>query len=100
MRYIIVMILLFSGMVVATAEATGVLERESLRGVSGIFVVVEELPNGKRSGLSAGAIRTAVERILRDHGIQVLTDQEDRPGLSAAILEMTATPVKSRNLAA
>lgn len=101
MRYSIVIILLFSGMVVTTAEATGVLGRESLRGLSGIFVVAEELgPNGKTSGLSAGTIRTAVERILRDNGIQVLTRQEGRTGLSAAILEITATPVKSRNRSA
>lgn len=101
MRYIIVMLLLLSGIVVATAEATGVLERESLRGLSGIFVVVQELgQNGKTSGLSGGTIRTAVERILRDNGIQVFSGQEGRTGLSAAILEITATPVKSRNLSA
>lgn len=99
MRYVVVIILLFSGLVVETAEATGVLERESLRGLSGVFVVVEELgPDSKRSGLSVEVIRIVVERILRASGIQVLTDEEGRTGLSAAILEINATPVKSEKV--
>jgi hypothetical protein len=99
MRYMVVMILLVGGLVVETAEATGVLERESLRGLSGVFVVVEELgPDGKRSGLSVETIRTAVERILRASGVQVLIDEEGRTGLSAAVLEINATPVKSEKV--
>ncbi len=99
MRYVFVMILILNGLVAESAEATANVERESLRGLSGVFVVVEELgPDGKRSGLSVEAIRTVVERILRASGIQVLTDEEGRTGLSAAILEINATPVKSEKV--
>lgn len=45
-------------------------------------MVVEALgPDGKRSGLSVESIRTAIERILRASGIQVLIDGEGRTAL-------------------
>lgn len=100
MRYVVVMVLLCSGLMVETADATGVLERESLRGLSGVFVVIDQLgPEGTRSGLSVETIRTAVERILRASGIQVLTEKEGPTGLSAAMFAITATPVKSAYVA-
>src|SRR6185503_215890 len=52
-------------------------ERESLRGLSGLGVVIGEInPDAQADGLSQEAIRTAVELILRSSGIQVLTQPE------------------------
>ena len=59
-------------------------QRESLRGLQGIEVVVEELrPDAQGDGLSQEAIRAAVELILRSKGIRVLTQ-----------LERSATPAQ------
>jgi len=99
MRHVLVMILSLSGLLAGSADASGVLERESLRGLAGVVVVVEDIgPDVKKDGLSVEAIRTAAELILRSSGIRVLTEDDNRPGLSAAILEINATPVKSRAL--
>ena len=57
MRYILALILLCSGLLVETADSAGVHERESLRGLSGVFVVVDELdPEGTKRGLSVESI--------------------------------------------
>ncbi len=52
-------------------------QRESLRGLQGAEVVIEDMkPDAQADGLSREAIRAAVELILRSHGIQILTRSE------------------------
>jgi hypothetical protein len=76
MRYVLqlmVVVLVWGNMEVVQALDTG--SRESLRGISGIGVIVEEIsPDASADGLSQDAIRTAAELILRSKGIRVLTN--------------------------
>ena len=52
-------------------------QRESLRGLPGVEVVVEEVKSDAQvDGLSQESIRAAVELILRSKGIRVLTQSE------------------------
>ena len=52
-------------------------EAESLRGLSGVNVLVENLSDSaKRAGLEKNSIQTDVELKLRLAGIKVLTDEE------------------------
>jgi hypothetical protein len=50
--------------------------RESLRGLTGVGVVVEDVsPDAPADGLSQDAIRAAVEQTLRSKGIRILTER-------------------------
>ena len=52
-------------------------QRESLRGLQGVEVVVEDLnPSAQVEGLSQETIRAAVELILRSKGIRILSHSE------------------------
>ena len=85
MRYVlqlIVVALVWGNMEMVQALDSG--SRESLRGISGIGVIVEEIsPDASADGLSQDAIRTAAELILRSKGIRVLTNI-DRTRLGSA----------------
>jgi hypothetical protein len=80
MRYVlqlIVVALVWGNIEVVQALDSG--SRDSLRGISGLGVVVEDIsPDASADGLSQDAIRTAVERILRSKGVQVLTNNVER----------------------
>lgn len=78
MRYVVTAILIaltcfeLSQVHAATPE-----QRESLRGLQGVEVVIEEIKSDAQvDGLSEEAIRAAVELILRSKGIRVLTQSE------------------------
>lgn len=85
MRYVlqlIVVALVWGNMEVVQALDTG--SRASLRGISEVAVIVEEIsPDASADGLSQDAIRTAAELILRSKGILVLTNI-DRTRLGSA----------------
>lgn len=50
--------------------------RESLRGIFGLGLIIEDVsPDAAADGLSQDAIRTAVEQILRSKGIRLLTER-------------------------
>ena len=50
--------------------------RESLRGIFGLGLVIEDVsPDAAADGLSQDAIRTAVEQTLRSKGIRLLTER-------------------------
>jgi len=85
MRYVVqlmVVALVWGNMEVVQALDSG--SGESLRGISGIGVIVEEISSdASADGLSQDAIRTAAELILRSKGIRVLTNI-DRTRLGSA----------------
>ena len=71
------------------------LETASLKGMSAIFVLVENLPEGaKVLGLSAETIQTDVELKLRLAGIRVVTQQEGfmLRGAPYAYIQINLTP--------
>lgn len=78
MQYVlqlIVAVLIWGSMDVAHALDAG--SRESLKGISGLAVIVEDIsPDASTDGLSQDAIRTAVEQTLRSKGIRVLPNIE------------------------
>ena len=86
MRYVVMAIVMgLTCLNLSTAQAeTTPSQRESLRELSGLVVVIEKIsPDAQADGLSEEAIRTAVELILRSSGIRVLTLSE-RPMTPAA----------------
>ena len=61
----------------ATSQGDDKYSRESLRGLKGVEVVVENLnPDAERDGLYKTSIQTDVELRLRQAGIKVLTQTE------------------------
>lgn len=96
MRLLFMIGLLVHGLPAGFVEAASHFERESLRGLTEVFVMVDVSTSGpERDGASEQAIRTAVEAILRSSGIRVLTRDEGRTGLPAAILNINADAVQS-----
>jgi hypothetical protein len=62
-------------------------QRESLRGLQGVEVVVEDIkPDAQMDGLSQESIRATVELILRSKGIRVLTQAERSETVSKPLL--------------
>jgi hypothetical protein len=78
MRYVLsAIIMVLTCLTLSTAQAAGSDERESLVGLPGVLVVIEEInPEAQTDGLSVEAIQTAVELIFRSSGIPVLTPSE------------------------
>ena len=77
MRYAVMAILMTLTCFDLSLAQTRDQQRESLRGLQGVEVVIEDMrPDAQADGLSQGAIRAAVELILRSNGIQVLTRSE------------------------
>jgi hypothetical protein len=59
----------------STAQARAPYERESLRGLPGVVVVIETItPEAQADGLSEEAIQAAVELILQSSGIRILIE--------------------------
>jgi hypothetical protein len=96
MRYLLqlmVVALVLANLEIVHALDTG--SRDSLRGISGLGVVVEDIgPDASADGLSQDAIRTAVERILRSQGIRVLTNMEKTRSGSAPYLYINVNTLK------
>lgn len=78
MRYVVMAILMaLIGLDLSLAEAATPEQRESLRGLPGVEVVIEGIKSDAQAdGLSQEALRAAVELILRSRGIRVLTPSE------------------------
>jgi len=96
MQYIlqlIVVTLVWGNMNVVQALDAG--SRESLRGIPGLRVVVEDIsPDASAGGLSEDAIRTASERTLHSKGIRVLTNTERTRSGSAPYLYINVNTLK------
>ena len=77
MRYILMAMLIVLTCFDLSMAQTRDQQRESLRGLQGVEVVIEGIrPDAQSDGLSQEAIRAAVELILRSNGIRVLTQSE------------------------
>jgi len=80
------------------AQAAYADQRESLRGLAGVGLVIEDInADAKADGLSVEAIRTAVELILRSSGIRILTQAEVSNTTSGAYLYVQAATYKIRS---
>jgi hypothetical protein len=74
-------------------------ERQTLIGLTGVRVVVEEIrPDAARDGLLKTALQTAVEFKLRLAGIRVLTDIEwsQRPGTPVLYVNVQTTKMTDK----
>jgi len=77
MRSAVMAILMTLGCLDPSLAQTRDQQRESLRGLQGVEVIVEEIKSDAQvDGLSQESIRAAVELILRSKGIRVLTQSE------------------------
>ncbi len=79
---------------VSPAFAAGPLERENLKGLQGVFVLVEGIDkDAQNAGLSEDTIQTDVELRLRLAGIKVLTEAEclKTPGYPYLYVNLNAT---------
>jgi len=96
MRYVlqlIVVALVLGNMEVVQALDAG--SRESLREISGVAVVVEDIgSDASADGLSQDAIRAAAELILRSKGIRVFTNVERTRLGSAPYLYINVNTLK------
>lgn len=77
MRYVlqlVIVVLIWGNVGVVDALDSG--SRESLRGIFGLGVAIEEVsPDASADGLSQEAIRSTVEQTLRSKGIRLLTER-------------------------
>src|SRR5262245_56922519 len=105
-RQVMVLVAMAVLMVCQLAHALESGNRESLRGLKGVNVLIEDLEaEVERDGMSKDQIQTDVELRLRKAGIRVLTEQESivTPGLPylyvrLAIYRRTNLPVYAYNI--
>jgi hypothetical protein len=78
MRYIVMtMVMALTCLDLSTTHARAPYERESLRGLPGVVVVIEAItPEAQAEGLSEEAIQAAVELILESSGIRILIESD------------------------
>jgi hypothetical protein len=72
------------GAVTSSSFAESDLQRQSLRGLPGVWVVVEQLsPDLEQAGLTQDQVQTDTEEKLRKAGVKVLTQEEcwQTPGM-------------------
>jgi hypothetical protein len=78
MRNVVMVILMILTCFDLSLAQTRDQQRESLRGIQGVEVVIEDMrPDVQADGLSQEAIRAAVELILRSNGIRVVAHSEN-----------------------
>ncbi len=97
MRYIVMaMIMVLTSLDLSAAELSAD-TRESLRGLTGVGVVIEEISSDAQAdGLSVEEIRTAVELILRSSRIRILTRSERFKTPSSPYLYVRVSALKSK----
>ena len=80
----------------AFAQSEEIRQRETLRGLPGVFVLLEGLgADIKRDGLTEEQLRTDVEIRLRRAGIRVLTEREAKESPMKPLLLITVKSLKS-----
>lgn len=96
MRYIAMAALVVAAWVGSSLAQIGPgAERESLRGLPGVGIHIEEVSQtAQADGLSKAALQAAVERILRSNGIRILTGEERKQTASAPYLYVNVDTFK------
>lgn len=77
------------------------LKRRSLKGITGIYVVVEDLGPELRGALTRRDVRNRVESQLRTAGIRLIKEQEaaSLPGEPYLYINLAALPLSPRRFA-
>ena len=96
MRYVlIVALMVLSHLDTSAARAGRVEDRESLRRLPGVEVIVETfLSEEEAAGFSRDAIRTSVEQVLQSNGVRILSASERLQTPSAPFLYVNVNPLK------
>src|SRR5215467_4255059 len=96
MRYVlIVALIVLSHLYTGAARAGQVEDRESLRRLPGVEVIVETfLSEEEAAGFSREAIRTDAELVLRSNGVKILSASERLQTPSAPLLYVKVNPLK------
>jgi hypothetical protein len=84
----------------SAARAQGTVDREPLRGLSGVFVLVEELPEQvAQKGFSRQQIQAAMEERLKGSGIAVLPKEAwlNTPGTPMLYANVNVNPEKHQD---
>ena len=99
MRYaLIVALIVLSHLDTNAARAGRVEDRESLRRLPGVEVIVETfLAEEEAAGFSRDAIRTNVELVLQANGVRILSGAERLQTSSAPFLYVKVNPLKHSN---
>ena len=92
---LIVTLIVLSHLVTSAARAGRVEDRESLRRLPGVEVIVESfLPEEEAAGFSRETIRTGVELVLQSNGVRLLNEEERLETSSAPFLYVKVNPLK------
>jgi len=96
MRYVLILALMVLSHLDTTAARAGRVEdREPLRRLPGVEVIVETfLSEEEAAGFSREAIRTGVELVLQSNGIRILSASERLQTSSAPFLYVKVNPLK------
>jgi len=96
MRHVlIVALIVLSQLDSGNARAGRVEDRESLRRLPGVEVIVETfLTEEEAAGFSRDAIRTGVEEVLQSNGVKILSGSERLQTTSAPFLYVKVNPFK------
>jgi len=96
MRYVLVVALIvLSHLDTSAARAGRSEDRESLRRLPGVEIIVETfLSEEEAAGFSRDAIRTGVELILQSNGVKILSGSERLQTASAPFLYVKVNPLK------
>ena len=82
-----------------SAVLTGERKRETLRDLTGVEVVVEQIPvDAERDGLSTNKLKSYVESQLDGAGIRVLSHEERRTQPGHAYLYVSINTVKTKSI--
>ena len=96
MRYVLIVALIVLSHLDSDAARAGRAEdRESLRRLPGVEVIVETfLQEEEAAGFSRDAIRTGVEEVLQSNGVKILSGSERLQTTSAPFLYVKVNPFK------
>jgi len=96
MPYVLIVVLIvLSHLGTSAARAGRVEDRESLRRLPGVEVIVEKfLSEEEAAGFSQDGIRTSVELILQSNGVRLLSASERLQTASAPFLYVRVNPIK------
>ena len=96
MRCVLIMALIvFSHLCTSAALAGRVEDRESLRRLPGVEVIVETfLAEEEAAGFSRDAIRAGVELVLQSNGVRILSGSERLETFSTPFLYVKVNPLK------